>query len=175
MSFFSRATTSRGPQPRLAIDAPLWESLLEKLRERGGGVRESGAFLLGRGEGAEREVTKFVLYDDLDPDCLAEGYVHFDGRYYGQLWEICRREALSVVGDVHTHPGGSGQSESDRTHPMVSIAGHIALIVPNYARAPITAEDVGVYVYRGRHRWLAYRGRRAEKVLCVQSKEVAVQ
>lgn len=175
MSFFSRATTSRGPQPRLAIDAPLWEALLEKLRERGGGVRESGAFLLGRGEGAEREVTKFVLYDDLDPDCLAEGYVHFDGRYYGQLWEICGREALSVVGDVHTHPGGSGQSESDRTHPMVSIAGHIALIVPNYARAPIAAEDVGVYVYRGRHRWLAYRARRAAKVLCIQAKEVAVQ
>lgn len=175
MSFFSRATTSRGPQPRLSIAPPVWDQLLTQLRERGGGVRESGAFLLGRGEGAEREVTKFVLYDDLDPDCLAEGYVHFDGRYYGRLWEICAREALSVVGDVHTHPGGAGQSESDRTHPMVSIAGHIALIVPNYAQAPIAAEDVGVYVYRGRHRWLAYRGRRTAKVLFIQAKEVAVQ
>ena len=175
MSFFSRATASRGPQPRLSIAAPLWEELLEKLRERGAGVRESGAFLLGDGAGAERVATKFVLYDDLDPECLAEGYVHFDGRYYGRLWEICQREALSVVADVHTHPGGSGQSESDRTHPMVSIAGHIAIIVPNYAQAPVATKDVGVYVYRGRHRWLAYRARRAAKVLDIQAKEVAVQ
>lgn len=175
MNFFSRATTSRAPQPRLAFAASLWEELLENLRERGGGVRESGAFLLGRGEGAEREVAKFVLYDDLDPDCLAEGYVHFDGRYYGRLWEICARETLSVVGDVHTHPGGSGQSESDRTHPMISIAGHIALIVPYYAQAPIAAADVGVYVYRGRHRWRAYRGRRTARVLDIQTKEMVTQ
>ena len=175
MSFFNPATTSRAPQPRLRIRATLWGELLEGLRERGGGVRESGAFLLGTGEGAERTATRFVLYDDLDANCLNEGYVHFDGRYYGRLWEICGLKALTVVGDVHTHPYGLGQSHSDKTHPMVSIPGHIALIVPNYAQGPLLAEDIGVYVYRGRYRWRTYGGRWAAKVLDIQPEELEIQ
>lgn len=172
MRFFSRATTSRGPQPRLSIAAPLWDELLEKLRERGGGgARESGAFLLGDGNGRKRVVRHIVPYDDLDPDCLNEGYVRFDGRHYGRLWEICAARSLNVVGDVHTHPFGPGQSHSDKTHPMVSIPGHIALIVPNYALPPVGAADVGVYVYRGRHRWTACRGRAAARVLNIEAEE----
>jgi hypothetical protein len=171
MSFFNRATTSRVPQPSLRISPALWRQLLEKLRERGRGVRESGAFLLGRGRGAERIATRIVLYDDLDPNCLNEGYVHFDGRYYGRLWEICSAESLSVVADVHTHPYGPGQSPSDKAHPMVSIPGHIALIVPNFAQELLEAADIGVYVYRGRYRWTAYRGRDATRVLDIERQE----
>jgi len=175
MSFFNPETTSRVPQPRLRIREALWEVLLEGLRERGAGVRESGAFLLGTGEGAERTATGFVLYDDLDPNCLNEGYVRFDGRYYGRLWELCNRDSLSVVADVHTHPYGPGQSHSDKAHPMVSIPGHIALIVPNFAQGGVSATDVGVYVYRGRHRWAAYRGGFAAKVLNIETGELEIR
>ena len=170
MSFFIRETMSSAPQPKLRMDVALWEELLQKLRERGGGVRESGAFLLGTGTGAERVASRIVLYDDLDPTCL-KGYVHFDGRYYGQLWELCARASLSVVADVHTHPYGPGQSHSDKMHPMISIPGHIALIVPNYAEGTISVTDVGVYIYRGRYRWAAYRGRRAASALDIRAEK----
>lgn len=173
MSFFSRATTSpHAPRPRLRIATALWDELLEKLRERGGGVRESGAFLLGRGTDYERVATRIVPYDDLDPDCLNDGYVRFDGRHYGRLWELCSAESLSVVADVHTHPYGPGQSHSDKTHPMVSIPGHIALIVPNFAEAPLKAADVGVYVYLGRYRWASYRGSGTARVLDIESQGI---
>ena len=168
MNFFSHVTTWRAPQPRLSISSWLWEKLLEELREHGGGVRESGAFLLGDGTGPQRIAKQIVLYDELDPDCLNEGYVRFDGRHYGRLWEICAAKSHNVVGDVHTHPFGPGQSQSDKTHPMVSIPGHIALIVPNFARAPLSTAEVGVYVYRGRHRWTTYRGLAAARVLRVE-------
>lgn len=172
MSFFNRGTMSRAPRPRLSMDAALWGELLENLRERGGGVRESGAFLLGLGDGARRTARRIVLYDDLDPNCLNEGYVRFDGHHYGRLWEMCAQESLSVVADVHTHPYGPGQSHSDKMHPMVSIPGHIALIVPNYAQGELSAADVGVYVYRGRYRWTAYRGRGAAAVLEIKAEEM---
>jgi hypothetical protein len=58
---------------------------------------------------------------------------------------------------------------------MISIPGHIALIVPNYAHGPISATDVGVYVYRGRHRWTTFRGNRASKVLTIETKELEIQ
>lgn len=172
MSYFNPETTSRAQQPRLQLRGVLWERLLDSLMERGEGIRESGAFLLGTGEGAERIATSFVLYDDLDPSCLKDGYIRFDGRYYGRLWELCARDALCVVADVHTHPYGPGQSDLDKAHPMVSIPGHIALIVPNYARRPVVATDIGVYVYRGRYRWRAFRGGAAATVLDIQAKDV---
>lgn len=165
MNFFSRETTSNTSRSNLKIEASLWDELLWKIRERGVGIRESGAFLLGTDNGGERVAYRIALYDDLDPNCLNEGYIHFDGHYYGRLWELCAATSLSVVADVHTHPYGPGQSHLDKTHPMVSIPGHIAVIVPNYAQGVVLASDVGVYVYRGRYRWTAYRGRGVAKVL----------
>jgi hypothetical protein len=79
--------------------------------------------------------------------------VHFDGQYFGALWDICKRRGMSVVADVHVHPGGAGQSSSDLNHPMISRAGHIAFILPNFARPPVPPESVGMYRYLGDKRW----------------------
>jgi proteasome lid subunit RPN8/RPN11 len=132
----------------------LWDRLLKDLRARGHyGERESGAFLLGHRRNGRARITQFVLYDDLDPKCLETGIVHFDGRYFGDLWERCNQHGLSVVADVHTHPGSSRQSQSDRAHPMISRAGHIAVIVPRFAAEPVMSDQVGVYRYEGEKLW----------------------
>ena len=70
---------SHQPLPRISLKEALWEELIRNLRERGGDIRESGAFLLGTADSIERIATRFVLYDDLDPKCLNKGYVQFDG------------------------------------------------------------------------------------------------
>ena len=119
------------PRHELSCSWFLWQSLTAKLRERGRACsRESGAFLLGHRHDGRARIVDFILYDDLDPHALDTGIVHFDGRHFGALWDICKRRGLSVVADVHVHPGGSGQSQSDCAHPMISRAGHLALILP---------------------------------------------
>jgi hypothetical protein len=105
------------------------------------------------GEDGRARITDFILYDDLDPRALDTGIVHFDGRYFGGLWEICRQRGMSVVADVHVHPGNAGQSSSDREHPMISRAGHIAFILPDFARPPMLTASVGMYRYLGGKRW----------------------
>lgn len=142
------------PRHELSCSWFVWHRLVAKLRERGrGATRESGAFLLGNKEDGTIRVVDFVLYDDLDPHSLDTGIVRFDGRYFGELWDICRRRGLGVVADVHVHPGSAYQSESDRQYPMISRAGHVALILPNFARAPVRADAVGIYRYLGGKRW----------------------
>lgn len=156
MNFSIAETMSRlsAPQHELSCSWLLWRRLLTGLRQRGCSYsRESGAFLLGRYFGRRRRIVGFVLYDDLDPGCLETGIIRFDGRYFGELWEICRQRDLSVVADVHTHPGVSDQSDSDRAHPMITEAGHIALIVPRFARKPVRRMDVGIYRYQGAKQW----------------------
>ena len=142
------------PRNELSCSWFLWSRLKRKLRERGGPChRESGAFLLGYHEGNSSRIVDFVLYDDLDPRALDSGIVRFDGRYFSDLWAICRSRRLTVVADVHVHPGGSEQSDTDRNHPMITQDGHIALILPRFATGTQPRRDIGMYRYRGGKKW----------------------
>lgn len=132
------------------------------LRHRGGGIRESGAFLLGRISGGTRYVEAWIPYDELDPDAFARGYVRVSTAAFTRLWQACSELNLTVVGDVHTHPRGPGQSRSDKANPMISLVGHIALIIPHYAIEIVSAGDVSVNVYQGSKKWDCFIGREAQ-------------
>ena len=148
---------------RLSCPRNLWVGGLAELRRRGAGRRESGAFLLGTRAERLRRIQRFVYYDDLDPHCLDRGYVVFDGAGYGPLWDLCRKTGLEVVADVHTHPGAPFQSGADRMHPMVAVKGHIALIVPDFAKRVFQPHELGIYEYEGGHRWGNHSGGKGGK------------
>jgi proteasome lid subunit RPN8/RPN11 len=141
------------PPQQLNCRRSLWLNTLAVLRERGRGTRESGGFLLGRRIGSSRVVESFLPYDDVDPNAL-RGIILFDGSKMDTVWELCRRKGLEVVADVHTHPGGFGQSETDRDNPMIPEIGHVALIVPNFAARTCLPGNIGIYEYRGRRQWV---------------------
>jgi len=140
------------PPPELSIPAPIWSDLLNGLRSRGSNIRESGAFLLGS-PGQPRRVSSIVFYDEIDPHAFDTGIIVIDGACMADLWAICRRSGLAVVADVHTHPGGAGQSVSDRRHPMIAEPGHVAMIIPDFAAHPVQLKAVGLYRYRGNFDW----------------------
>ena len=158
MNFCIAATMRRllAPRHELSCSWLLWRRLCRRLRERGRNrSRESGAFLLGHRYRERARIVDFVLYDDLDPHCLDSGIVRFDGRYFGDLWALCTARGSAVVADIHVHPGGAGQSGSDRAYPMISCAGHIALILPRFGAAPVGRSEIGIYRYKGGKRWTA--------------------
>jgi proteasome lid subunit RPN8/RPN11 len=130
-----------------------WRMLIRDLRARGAGQRESGAFLLAPPNGLR--IATHICYDDLDPRALDTGIIVFQGSGYTRLWQLCESRQLRVVADVHTHPSDwTGQSHADETHPMVGTVGHLALIVPHFARSnTFSLRGVGIYRYCGNHRW----------------------
>ena len=107
--------------PELSCSVFFWWRLTRALRCRSGGHHESGAFLLGKKTGRRARITEAVFYDDLYPRVFDSGIVRFDGRYFGRLWDICQVQGLTVVADVHTHPGAACQSHSDRSGPLYSV------------------------------------------------------
>jgi hypothetical protein len=156
MNFSIAKITRRllAPQHEVSCSWLLWMRLLRDLRSRGYGRRESGAFLLGHWETASRcRVVDYLLYDDIDPHALDTGIVRLDGRHFGKLWDLCKTRGVVVVADVHTHPGGSGQSASDQANPIIARTGHLALIVPRFAAAPVRRLQVGMYRYLGAGSW----------------------
>jgi hypothetical protein len=143
----------------------VWRRLIGSLADRGRGTREAGAFLLGLPADKRRRVVTVAFYDDLDPNSL-RGNIAFSRDGFASLNDLCRQQGLAVLADVHTHPTRwVAQSETDRTNPMVRIAGHVALIIPNYARGRIRPHDTGVHIYEGNHRWVSRFGRDASDLL----------
>jgi len=140
----------------LNIPIPLWRSLIKSLRQRGRGIHESGAFLLG--QDGTNKITTFVLYDDLDPHCLDEGIVIFKGYGFTPLWKLCEEKRIRVMADIHTHGNMRVfQSEADKDHPMISKNGHIALILPNFAQNHfLNLKGMGIYEYRGDNQWQSW-------------------
>jgi proteasome lid subunit RPN8/RPN11 len=155
------------PEHRLSCPTQLWREGLQELRRRGRGRHESGAFLLGHRDGEKRDVRRFVYYDDLDTHCLDTGIVVFDGAGYGPLWQLCRETGLQVIADVHTHEHRPRQSELDRDNPMIATRGHIALLVPRFAERIFRPHELGVYEYKGEHRWRDLSGARASRYFYV--------
>lgn len=155
------------PQHEISIPLPLWESLVTELERRGNGVRESGAFLLGGIHCGRREVISFVLYDDLEPGCLDTGAINFTSTGYRKLWKHLKGTSLQVVADIHTHPGAAIQSEIDRANPMMPNVGHLAFILPNYAKEEPIPTEAALYQFLGRQQWKAYPDGKSSKKLYV--------
>ena len=141
----------------LEIGACLWARLIADLARTGDGHRESGAFLLGNLE-PRRTVTAYLLYADIAPDSQHVDYVLLRGRHMAKVWEECERWRVLVVADVHTHPDAPVQSRSDRANPIISVAGHIALIVPRFAQGKVTRSTVGVHQFQGEGKWHSWFG-----------------
>lgn len=142
-------------KPRITCAAEVWTAGVKELERRTlNARRESGAFLLGKDEDGQKEILEFVFYDDIDPHALDSGIVHFSGNKFPKLWELCRSRGYGVVADVHVHPAGYWQSGSDRAEPAMPRAGHIAFIIPDYARRATRPGGIGMYEYLGNGGWL---------------------
>lgn len=155
MTFSLKATIRAwlAPRHRLTCPSRYWCEIVGELYRRGENRHEAGVFLLGVERDGRREVQAAIYYDELDPRAYESGVCVLHGDVFAKLWAICRERKLTVVADVHTHGGRGTQSEADRTNPMVARPGHIAIIVPDFARWPIRRHRLGIYEYGGRHEW----------------------
>lgn len=156
MSFFIKAIIRAlvAPKHRLICSAHMWRQILVELERRGEHCHESGVFLLGVERKGRREVLDRIYYDDLDPDAYSTGVCVLHGSAFAKLWALCRQRNLTVVADAHTHPVEAFQSSSDKANPMVAQVGHIAIIIPNFARHPVQTRDLQIYEYCGQHEWI---------------------
>ncbi len=137
----------------LRLSRALWTELTCELHRRTEGSHESGAFLMGRKVGTEREATAVIYYDQLDPRAYDTGVCMLHADAFGRLWDQCAALGLSVVADVHVHALQARQSRADKENPMIARPGHLALIFPLMALPPVRRWSVGVYEYLGDHQW----------------------
>lgn len=144
---------------QIQIPVLTWRRLVGELAERGAGIRETGAFLMGKKGDEGRSVVDYLCYDDLDRRALTHGIVEFHRGGFSKLWDICKDRNLQVLADVHTHPTRDvRQSYIDKANPMLPVRGHVALILPKYGRSSKwTLTPAGIYRFAGGGRWDNFR------------------
>lgn len=158
---------SSADKPLAVLERHQWRSLIRELRQRGEGAREAGAFLLAPHTDSRR-VAHIEYFDDLDPGCL-RGDIEIAGYAFSRLWAICEAKNLTVIADIHTHPGASvRQSLIDQANPMIASVGHVALIVPHLATRRVRPRQGGVHQYSGNGEWDFWFGRSAARRLSVR-------
>lgn len=142
------------PRSRLRLNSRFFREVVHELHRRGDGRRESGGLLLGSiAQDGTRVADDVIFYEDLDPASTRDGAIELRGELFAHAWEICARRHRQVVADVHSHPGRAEQSEIDRANPAVALPGHVAIIIPNYARDGPRRRGLGVFEYCGGRRW----------------------
>jgi proteasome lid subunit RPN8/RPN11 len=139
---------------QIGISISLWYKLTKGLRSRGKGIRESGAFLVGKPD--LNTVTNIVFYDEFDKNVSESGIIEFKGAK--AFYEYLAKEGLEVKADIHSHPtSNTNQSYSDMTHPMIRVKGHIAIIAPNYAKDFfLLPKHCSLYEYQGDYKWMKF-------------------
>ena len=153
-------------RPLLELPTALYAALIANLARSGRGVKEAGAFLLGHANGASRRATSYLMYDTVATESSRKhAYVAFTAQEMARAWDHCYATGLQVVADVHTHPLEPRQSVTDRAHPIVSVAGHVALIVPYFAMRNPRPADLGVHVFEGGGRWRSMFGQVAHDAI----------
>lgn len=154
---------SRPDDALLRFGGGQWRSLIAQLCRRGAGRHEAGAFLLAANDGDQHTVRDVLYFDDLDPHSLGRS-IHIGGLAFSRLWDFCDAGGLMVAADVHTHPASwVGLSMIDAANPMVARVGHVAIIVPAFARSPVTTRDIGVHLYLGAAGWTSWAGPQAAR------------
>ncbi len=150
---------------KLTINKTLWSNLIIDLKGRGEGVRESGAFLLGKPN--SYSIIDYIPYDELDKNALETGMIVFSSAGFVELTKYCQLKGLVVYADVHTHPKSNTlQSLYDRTNPMVAIREHVGIILPNFANTNSNdLKGVGIYEYECEFSWKTYKWNEGKIVL----------
>ena len=84
---------------------------------------------------AAKRYLEFVFYDDIDPEALATGIVTIRQTALPRaLGNLPRARLRRRRRRPRSSRCGYGQSQSDQENPVMPRAGHIALILPDFAR-----------------------------------------
>jgi len=154
------------PKARLRLNSSFFTTVVSDVHRRGDEKRESGAFLLGSiALDGSRVADDVVYYEDLDPRCTRHGAIALESSAFAEVWSIASERGKQVVADLHSHPGRAEQSDTDRAHPAVALAGHVALIVPDFGRRGGSRSGLGVFEYLGGHKWRSIDAAEQQKYL----------
>lgn len=77
-------------------------------------------------------------------------------------------QKLTLIAQLHTHPGDAYHSDTDDAFPIATRIGSLSLVVPNFAHDPFTIADCAIYRLAADGSWLALNSIEAARLISIQ-------
>lgn len=74
---------------------------------------------------------------------------------------------LSLVAQIHSHPGAAYHSDTDDDHAIATKAGALSLVVPDFASQPFSLEQCAVYRLSAAGKWRELSAREAAELIII--------
>jgi proteasome lid subunit RPN8/RPN11 len=150
------AVHRRAPLRPLLIPAPARRQIESRIRACGALGRECVVYLatrLSHDDGDERPVREIVQV--FHPEHLGSAH-HYEvpPEELHRIWVHLYRLGLSLVGQLHTHPGPAFHSRDDDADPVLHEPGAVSIVVPDFGAQGLG--DLGrchVSIYEGSGGW----------------------
>jgi hypothetical protein len=146
-----RPNVVKGGFERLKVAGDVLPATFKFLRDCGRGECECAVYWTGPStDGA---------VDDVEHPVHARSALGYEveSSWLTDFWKRLAAAKRSVKAQIHTHPGEAFHSASDDCWPIVSQAGFISIVLPNFAIGPPSLENawVGVILRDGHWKRLA--------------------
>lgn len=128
---------------------------------------EGMALWVGTQEAETFQVSATVIPDQRHI-CNADGVcVIVDGDALHHLNVHLYKEGLTLLGQIHSHPGRAYHSDTDDAYAIATAVGCLSLVVPDFARAPFTIASCASYRLDENGRWRPLSARAADALIVV--------
>jgi hypothetical protein len=75
------------------------------------------------------------------------------------------KNGLSLIAQIHSHPGRAYHSAVDDAYPIVAKIGGLSLVVPDFARAPFSLNTCATYRLSAAGAWEQLNGREVSTLI----------
>ncbi len=129
------------------------EEIQSHLRHVGTAGYEGLGLWVGHQDGERFEVTQAVIPNQKHrrtPDGVS---VIVEGPELHRLNVWLYREKLTLMAQIHSHPGRAYHSDTDDAYAVATTVGCLSLVVPDFARRAFALRDVASYRLDAKARW----------------------
>ncbi len=127
------------------VPTHLAEAAQQHLRAVGRKELEGFALWVGRSTNGVFHVDQTIIPAQSGLRFVEGVCVRVDGDELFRINQHLYAHGLSLIAQLHSHPGEAYHSETDDTYPIATTVGALSLVVPDFAVRPFALSDCAVY------------------------------
>jgi len=140
---------------RILLPRPLAMEAFQHLRTIGAEGAEGLALWAGKREGSDFRVERTIVpaqhaIQFEDGVCVAVA-----GDELFRVNMILHEQQLTLIAQIHSHPGRAYHSETDDAYPVATTVGSLSVVVPQFARGPLRPATWAAYRLLPERGWVA--------------------
>lgn len=152
---------------RIDVPRDVVEAVQQHLREAGEASCEGVAFWAGELAGDHFSVRAALVPAQIRSRTEDGVSVLVTGEELFRMNVWLHKNKLMLVAQLHSHPSDAYHSETDDEYSIMTQAGGLSIVVPDFARAPFSLKSAAVYRLDAEGRWVELQEREASDLIKV--------